>query len=202
MPSEKNADIKSLGINASKKFKNFYEKTGRKLHMEIEPGNYAIANAGYIITKVIDKKYNRKKGFYFIITNGGMESNIRPLMYGALHPIYVISKKGKLLSSEFETVKKGITTAPCVVVGRCCETGDCQTLNSRGEVEARLMAEPDLGDWIVIGGTGAYCSSMAPVNYNSYLQPGEVLITKDNKIKLIRRPQNIEQMVYNEYNLE
>ncbi|MFO7891998.1 MAG: diaminopimelate decarboxylase [bacterium] len=201
MPEEKNADITSLGNYAKKKFKYFHDKTGRKLHMEIEPGNYVIANAGYIITKVIDKKFNRKKNFYFIITNGGMESNIRPLMYGALHPIYVISKKGKLLSSEFKTITKGIKKEKCVVVGRCCETGDCQTLNSRGEVAPRLIAEPDLGDWIVIGGTGAYCSSMAPVNYNSYLQPGEVMITRDNKIQLIRRPQTIEQMICNEYNL-
>jgi len=202
MPEEKNADIESLGNYARKKFQNFYQNTGRKLHMEIEPGNYVIANAGYIITKVIDKKYNKKKDFHFIITNGGMESNIRPLMYGARHPIYVITNNGKLLSSEFTAVENGFKTVKCVVVGRCCETGDCQTLNSRGEVAPRMIAEPELGDWIVIGGTGAYCSSMAPVNYNSYLQPGEVLITKDNNIQQIRRSQTIEQMVCNEYNLD
>jgi len=202
MPSENNADIKSLGTYAKEKLNDFYHKTNRKLHLEIEPGNYVMANAGYIITKVIDKKNNNKKDFYFIITNGGMDSNVRPLMYGAEHPIYVISNKGKLLSSEFDTVRKGIKTAKCVVVGRCCETGDCQTLNSRGEVAPRLIAEPDLGDWIVIGGTGAYCSSMAPVNYNSYLQPGEILITRNRNIKLIRHTQTIEQMVCNEYNLE
>ncbi len=202
MPGEKNADIESLGNYAQKKIHTFYRDTSRKLHMEIEPGNYVIANAGYIITKVIDKKYNSRKGFYFIITNGGMESNIRPLMYGARHPIYLISHKGELLSSEFNNIKQGIKTTKCIVVGRCCETGDCQTLNSRGEVSPRIIAEPDLGDWIVIGGTGAYCSSMAPVNYNSYLQPGEVLITRNNTIQQIRRSQTIEQMVCNEYNLD
>ncbi len=66
----------------------------------IEPGTFIIANAGYIVTKVIDKKESSQ--FKFLVVNGGMEMNTRPLMYGSKHPFYVVSKEGKLLSSEFD----------------------------------------------------------------------------------------------------
>lgn len=52
----------------------------------MEPGTFIVANSGYIVTKIIDKKYtgsNDKEGFKFLVLNGGMEVNIRPELYGS-----------------------------------------------------------------------------------------------------------------------
>ena len=102
MPDEKTADIHALGSYAAAQIESFYQKTGRKLRMEIEPGSFIIANSGYLITKIIDKKQTGSNGLSFIITNGGMEANTRPLLYGSRHPFYIVSKTGDLLSSEFD----------------------------------------------------------------------------------------------------
>ena len=39
----------------------------------------------------------------------------------------------------------------------------------------------------MIGGAGAYCSSMSTKNYNSFPEAPEVLVHNDGKLSLIRR---------------
>ena len=198
MPDEVSANIRSLGDYAKKKMADFYNKTGRKLRMEIEPGTYIIANAGYALTRVIDKKKTARSNF--IIIDGGMEINARPLLYGSKHPIYIISADGaRVKSSDYSIADKPPDDLYCAVVaGICCESGDCQTLDADGHSTTRKMAEPDIEDVAVIGGAGAYCSSMSPFNYNSHTQIPEVLYTADGSLKLIRRRQTMEQMLENE----
>jgi diaminopimelate decarboxylase len=60
------------------------------------------------------------------------------------------------------------------------------------------MVEPQIGDFVIIGGAGAYCSSMSPYNYNSHPQAPEVLFTKKGKLVEIRKRQTLEQMLENE----
>jgi len=194
MPGEHAADIVALGNYAKQQIAAFYKKTGRKLKMEIEPGTYIVANSGYAVTRVIDKKRTARSNF--IITDGGMEINSRPLLYGSRHPVYVLSGDGaRVKSSEFSTDSDGYSA---VVAGICCESGDCQTLDMDGHAVPRGMAEPEIGDLAVIGGVGAYCSSMAPFNYNSHTQIPEVLFTSDNQLRMIRKRQTLEQMLENE----
>ncbi len=197
MPGEIAADLTDLGEYAKEQTERFYENTGRKLKIEIEPGTYIVANSGYAVTRVIDKKRTGENGFDFIILDGGMEINARPLMYGSQHPFYVVSKDGRLLSSEFSE-GSAVTEFPAVVVGKCCESGDSQCLDSRGNIITRAIGEPDIGDIVVIGGVGAYCASMTPFNYNSHTQVPEVLFTQDGELKLIRAAQTLEQMTANE----
>ncbi|MCL2080316.1 MAG: diaminopimelate decarboxylase [Oscillospiraceae bacterium] len=194
MPGESAADITLLGNYAKQRIEAFYEETGRKLKMEIEPGTYIAANSGYAVTRLIDKKKTARSNF--IITDGGMEINSRPLLYGSKHPIYIISQCGtKLVSSEFSAKEHDFEA---VVAGKCCESGDCQTLDMDGHAIARKMTQPEIGDIVVIGGAGAYCSSMAPYNYNSHQQAPEVMLTCDEELKLIRKRQTLEQMLENE----
>jgi diaminopimelate decarboxylase len=192
MPDEKSADVLKLGEYASESLKRFYDKTGRKLRMEIEPGTILVANKGFIVMKVMDKKRTGKGGFNFILLNGGMEMNARPLCYGSRHPFYVVSKSGALLSSEFDQNDYGYLAVP---VGRCCESGDTLSMLKDGLAVPRHMAEPDIGDYFVVGGAGAYCSSMSLFNYNSYVQAPEILFTKDGELVQIRRRQTIEEML-------
>ncbi|WMJ24111.1 diaminopimelate decarboxylase [Paludicola sp. MB14-C6] len=198
MPYEIGADVNELGSYAKQQIEAFYQRTNRKLKMEIEPGTYIVANCGYAITKVIDKKRTGNDGFNFIIANGGMEINARPIMYGSLHPFYMVSEHGKLLSSEFDINNIAQSDYEAVIVGRCCESGDSQSLDDNDTSIPRKMIEPNVGDYFVIGGTGAYCSSMTPFNYNSHAQIPEVLFTSENTLQLIRKRQTLNQIVENE----
>jgi diaminopimelate decarboxylase len=199
MPDETPANLDELGAYAKKRIEEFHEKTGRKLNMEVEPGTYIMANSGFIVTRIIDKKRTGDDGFNFLILDGGLEVNSRPLLYGSRHPFYLISSGGKLLSSEFtdDPAKK-----PFVVAGRCCESGDTQTLDGDDHIIPRLMNEPQIGDYLVIGGAGAYCSSMAPFNYNSHLQSPELLLRSDGSLKVIRKKQTLMQILENEIPLD
>ena len=195
MPGEKSADVELLGSYAKQRIEDFYARTGRKLKMEIEPGTYIMANSGYAVTRVIDKKNTSRSNF--VITDGGMEINSRPLLYGSKHPIYLVSEDGATLrSSEF--YRDAHNGYQAVVAGKCCESGDCQTLAPEGHSVPRAMAEPEVGDIAVIGGVGAYCSSMAPYNYNSHTQIPEVLFSSDGNLRLIRKRQTLEQILENE----
>lgn len=196
MPDEKAANIEQLGNYAKKRIEQFYQKTNRKLKMEIEPGTYVIALPGFVVTTVIDKKQTGADGFNFLVLDGGMEVNTRPLLYSSRHPFYVVSKTGRLLSSEFDERSKAGYKA--VIVGRCCESGDSQSLDSDGLSVERPMAEPETGDFIAIGGAGAYCSAMSLNNYNSHVQAPEILFTHDRNLKVIRKRQTLEQMLANE----
>jgi len=196
MPHEIEANIDKLGQYAKEQLQNFAKKTGRKLQLEIEPGSFIIANSGFLVTRVIDKKPGLEKNFTFIILNGGMEYNIRPLMYGSEHPFYLFGRDGQIKYSEFQQTEKSHTA--CAIVGRCCETGDSQSIDKNGKIKPRQMIEPEINDIFLIGGTGAYCAAMAPHNYNSYLQAPELLLRTNGHYQLIKRGQTLEQVMMNE----
>jgi diaminopimelate decarboxylase len=202
MPDEKTADLQDLGSHAREMIEMFYRKTGRKLVMTVEPGTFLMANAGFLVTTVIDKKQTGSHGFKFLIVNGGMETNARPLFYGSRHPFYLISSNGTLLSTEYDLSRLNDESDRRVIVGKCCESGDSQCLDTLGSITPRVMADARVGDYVIIGGTGAYCSAMSPHNYNSYNQAAEVLLRTTGELQVIRKQQTMEQMVENEIGLE
>ena len=198
MPDEKAANIKALGSHAKRKFRAFATRTGRRLAMAVEPGTYLVANAGYLVTRVIDRKHSGPEGLDFVVVDGGMEANTRPLLYGSRHPFYVVSRYGQLMSSEMDLKAALGAVGPRALVGHCCESGDAQSLDQKGRIVPRMMADPNIGDYVVIGGAGAYCASMSLSNYNSHAQAPEVLLRTDGSIRVIRARQSIDQMVANE----
>jgi diaminopimelate decarboxylase len=198
MPDETPADARALGAYARERIEDFHRRTGRKLVMEVEPGTYVMANAGCLVTTVIDRKRTGPDGFEFLVCDGGMEMNARPLMYGSRHPFFVVSRDGSLLSSEFDLGTTHPRDDLRVVVGRCCESGDSQSLDPEGHIVPRLMAAPEIGDFLVMGGCGAYCASMSPFNYNSHVQAPEVLLRENGRLDLIRSTQRLSHMTANE----
>ena len=198
MPGEEEAHPHALGAYAAERIRELHRRTGRKLVMELEPGTYLMANAGYLVTSLIEVKQTGPGGYRFLVCDGGMEVNARPLLYGSRHPFYVVRKDGGLLSSEFDPGALDPANDLRVVVGRCCESGDCQSLDADRHIVPRLMAEPEPGDYVVIGGCGAYCSGMSPFNYNSHLQAPEILRRSSGRLDLIRRKQTMAQLTANE----
>ncbi len=188
MPGEPTSDLSIIGQPVKSAFIKLHEETGRKIHLELEPGTFLIANAGTILTTVRDIVDTGQKGYKFLKLDIGMNDILRPSLYGAQHPIALVKKQE---SEQTETY---------VIVGHCCESGDLLTPQpAQPELLApREMATATLGDLCVIGGTGAYCSSLAAINYNSFPQSPEVLITENGEPLLIRQRQTLNQILQNE----
>lgn len=127
MPYEKSADLQAIGASVAQKFQEFYEQTGRKIHLEVEPGKYMVINSCSVIAKVDDIVDTGSDGYTFIRTNTGMTEMPRVSMYGVQQPIIAIND-----SKE---------TQEYVIVGHCCESGDILTskLYCQEEIEPIVL---------------------------------------------------------------
>lgn len=186
---EKSANLQEIGTALLPDFKAFAEKHGRKLHIELEPGTYLVANAGALLAQVEDVVTTGASGYDFIKLNTGMSDILRPSMYGAQHPMTLVPQTpGDRPAHKY------------VVVGHCCESGDILT-PAPGEPETlapRELGRAEIGDLFIIGGAGAYCASMPAKNYNSFPESPEVLIENDGSFRLIRKRQILAAIVANE----
>jgi diaminopimelate decarboxylase len=185
VPEERSADLADIGAHVRQELVDFRDRTGRALHLEIEPGTYLVANAGCVVATCIDVADTGSQGYRFAKLDTGMTEITRPSLYGAQHPITVLAER---------------EPGSVVFVGPCCESGDILT-PAPGDPEAlapRRVPQPAIGDLVVIGGTGAYCAAMSTINYNSYPQAPEVLREVDGTLRLVRRRQALEQVWGNE----
>ena len=119
---------------------------------------------------------------------------LRPSLYGAQHPLVVVPAD-PAASRDTEKV---------VVVGHCCESGD---LLSCAPDEPETIAERELtsagvGDFLVVEGSGAYCSAMSTKNYNSFPEAPELLLTEDGSLHVIRQKQPVVEIWKNEVALD
>ena len=120
----------------------------------IEPGRFLTAEAGVLLAKVTQTK--QKGDYNFIGLDVGMNSLIRPALYGAHHEITNLSR---------------VNERPSVIaniVGPICESGDVLGYS-------RYVAEPREGDIFLIATVGAYGRSMSS-NYNLRLPPKEYIL--------------------------
>lgn len=189
MSNEESADLTAIGEELKSIFMEFYKQHNRKMHLELEPGTYLVANAGSILCTVDDIVDTGKDGYEFIKVNTGMDSISRPTIYGSKHPLITINVDKSLDINEIREY---------VVVGHCCESGDMLTQGLGGVIETRRMKKANIGDIIVIEGAGAYCSGMSVKNYNSFPEIEEIMIMTNSTIRTIRKRQAIEQMIQNE----
>jgi diaminopimelate decarboxylase len=157
---------------------------GHALRLEVEPGRYLVAEAGYLIAEVRAVKRTPTHTFYLL--DAGFDNLIRPALYGAYHHISICP--------QGETRTGG--TQPVVVGGPLCEAGDILTQDEAGTVLTRDLPPAAVGDLVVIHDVGAYGFSMAS-NYNARPMAAEVLI-EDGQARLIRRRQSLEALIQQE----
>ena len=63
-------------------------------------------------------------------------------------------------------------------------------------LEPRMLRDATIGDYLVIEGSGAYCSGMSSKNYNSFPEAPEVLYRGvEQQPVLIRKRQTLDQIV-------
>ena len=125
-----------------------------RFELWIEPGRFLVAQAGVLLARVVQVK--RKGGVTYVGAETGMNSLIRPALYGAYHPIVNLSRLGEP------------ATMLAHVVGPICETGD---ILGRG----RRLAPAQEGDVLLIANGGAYGRVMSS-RYNLREPAGEALL--------------------------
>jgi diaminopimelate decarboxylase/aspartate kinase len=106
----------------------------------MEPGRYLVAEAGVLLARVTQTKEKGEARYVGLDT--GMNSLIRPALYGAYHEIVNLTRLDETPSIIAD------------VVGPVCETGDVLGHN-------RLLPPTTPGDVLLVATTGAYGASMA-----------------------------------------
>ena len=136
----------------------------------IEPGRFIVAQAGALVTRVVEIKRNGKKTF--VVTDAAMNDLIRPALYQAYHEIVPVRPRaGKPRAVD--------------VVGPICETGDFFARD-------RQLAPVEPGDLLAILDAGAYGMAESS-NYNTRPRPAELLV-EGAKARLIRRRETMADL--------
>ncbi len=138
-PGDLGLDLVSLNL-ALLDFKNKY----KNISLWMEPGRFLVAHCGVLLAKVTQTKWKGKQGYIGLET--GMNSLIRPALYGAWHNIVNLTRL------------KENTEYTANIVGPMCESGDILGLD-------RKMPQTEVGDILLVANTGAYGAAMAS-NYN------------------------------------
>ena len=140
----------------------------------IEPGRFIVAQAGALVTRVLNVKKNGKKTF--VITDAAMNDLIRPALYQAYHEIVPVKPRaGRARAVD--------------VVGPVCETGDFFARD-------RMLKPVEAGDLVALLDAGAYGMAQSS-NYNSRFRPAEVLV-EGKKHRLIRRREEMKHLLATE----
>lgn len=110
----------------------------------LEPGRFLVAQAGVLLARVTQTK--GKGPMRYVGVSTGMNSLIRPALYGAWHEIVNLSRLDEP------------ATGRCTVVGPICESGDVLGAG-------RPLPDCREGDVMLIADAGAYGHAMGS-NYN------------------------------------
>ena len=124
-----------------------HKHLGEDIELLVEPGRSMVARAGLTLYRVVTVK---RSGRLHVAVDGGMGDNLEHSLYG----------------QRFSPLVVGRWAAQHVVadlVGRHCESGDVITPDVQ-------LADPRIGDLVVVPATGAYCFTMSN-NYNAALRP-------------------------------
>jgi diaminopimelate decarboxylase/aspartate kinase len=106
----------------------------------LEPGRYLVARAGVLLARATQLK--GKGELRYLGVDAGMNSLIRPALYGAHHEIVNLTRHGEAAAARY------------TVVGPICESGDVLGLD-------RQLPETHEGDVLLVADTGAYGHAMA-----------------------------------------
>ena len=123
------------------------------LDLWLEPGRYLVAASGVLLTRVTQIKH--KDGVTFVGVNTGMNSLIRPALYGAHHLTVNLTRLNEPPTQRVD------------VVGPICESADVLG-------KARLLPTCAEGDVLLIANAGAYGRVMSS-DYN-HRPPGDEIV--------------------------
>jgi len=168
-PEEKELDLDKAIAGIVEAVKEKCGEYGMKLpKIVMEPGRYFIADAGYLIGKVLAKKDSYKQ-----IWGSDISMNIAPrvILYDAFHDVVVDGKENSKTESTF-------------LCGQICEQTDLWW-------KGLPLPSLEIGDIIVMKNVGAYCFGMS-YDYNGRILPAEILVQANGETKIIRQAETFE----------
>jgi diaminopimelate decarboxylase/aspartate kinase len=134
-----------------------FRRAAPGLRLWLEPGRYLVAAAGVLLARVTQLKGKGAVRYVGVAT--GMNSLIRPALYGAHHEIVNLTRLGAPATVVYE------------VVGPICESADVLG-------HERPLPPTEEGDVLLIATAGAYGHSMSS-RYNLREPAGELLLPPD-----------------------
>lgn len=134
----------------------------------VEPGRYLVARSGTLLTRVVGTK---RTGRDFVLVDAGMTELLRPMLYGAAHPVRAL----------WTAEPGGVWD----LAGPACESGD---LLAQGVT----LPTPTPGALLAVGEAGAYGASMSS-SYLTRSRPAEALY-EAGQWRLIRRRETPEDV--------
>jgi diaminopimelate decarboxylase/aspartate kinase len=120
----------------------------------LEPGRYLVSEAGVLLARVNQTKSKGDQAYLGIEI--GMNTLLRPALYGAYHDIVNLTRLGEDATHRY------------TVVGPICETGDILG-------ESRYLPKSEEGDVLLIANAGAYGRVMAS-DYNLRAPARELIL--------------------------
>ena len=139
-----------------------------------EPGRAIVADAGWLLTRVLRRQRE------FLVADAGMTELIRPILYGADHPVRMI---------EAGATSHGARH----LAGPVCEAGDILVRDLDRYLSTGELATAGDGALLAIGNAGAYGAAMAS-NYNGRLRPAEAVV-EGGEPRLSRRRETLEDLL-------
>jgi diaminopimelate decarboxylase len=133
------------------------------VRLAIEPGRALVARAGTTLYRVMAVKAQGRRRF--VLVDGGLADNPRPILYGARHLPEVMAARA-LGPVE-----------PATLVGRSCENDEMG--------DYLLPRDLAAGDLVAMRTTGAYTYSMAS-NYNRFGRPPVVFVRDGHHRRVVR----------------
>jgi diaminopimelate decarboxylase len=169
-------DYHGGSFDAAEKVREYADALAKALgdfegRLLIEPGRFLVAQAGALVTRVLQVKRNGKKTF--VITDAAMNDLIRPALYQAHHEIVPVRPRAG---------KPRIVD----VVGPVCESGDFFARD-------RELPRIEPGDLVALLDAGAYGMAQSS-NYNTRPRAAEVLV-EGAKARLIRRRETVADLL-------
>ena len=137
----------------------------------VEPGRSIVAGAGWLLTRVV-----RVQARGQLVADAGMTELLRPMLYGARHPVHLLAPGGSLDGD-----------GPWTLSGPICEAGDV--------LADGLQPGPDagVGALLAVADAGAYGLAMAS-SYNGRLRPAQVVL-EGGLARLSRRRETWEDVI-------
>ena len=145
---------------------------GLEVEAAFEPGRLLAANAGVLLSRVIQVN-ERGDGRRFLVLDAGMNDLMRPALYDAFHDLVPVRRR------EGESRLYDL-------VGPICESTDIFARD-------RLLPPMQAGDLVAFMGAGAYGAVLAS-EYNSRPLVAEVLVDEDRWAIVRERPSYDEML--------
>ena len=149
----------------------------------LEPGRSLVADAGWLLTRVVRVQPRPTEGLTYVVADAGMTELIRPMLYGAVQPVALVAS-GAPLHTDGGRVD---------LAGPVCEAGDVLAHDLAQWLTADELAQAGTGAILAVGQAGAYGAAMASV-YNGRLRAAEAVI-ETGELRLSRRRETLDDLI-------